>query len=162
MTDPNWVEIVALVITLPAAALSVWSALHTRHTDKANLELQQRLVALEIARERTQIRDQRRASVRAALVDDPFGNGGTYLLLRNEGPAEAQDVRFQLDGHPSDQSELVLDSEIEIPVLGVGAEAPIQLYMRDLSDPVISILVEIEWRDGSGEPGSYRTTLIAP
>ncbi|MBI1875270.1 MAG: hypothetical protein HYS05_15480 [Acidobacteria bacterium] len=112
--------IVGVVVAALASGVSIWSVVTTRRMAQRQTELQERLLAVETNREEARARQTRSANVRAAIQR----TGRDWrLIVMNEGPAPARNVRVELDGGPLTAHTLVPRGQDEVTMLGPGAHA---------------------------------------
>jgi hypothetical protein len=145
---------IAILISAAALVVSVLSVIASYRVGRAQARVQERLLALEGARERGRLRESRMARLTARVKR----YGTDYrLLIANEGHGPARRIRTQIDGRPLSDNPLVLPTQDEITELGPGAEAEYILIVS-MGSPDVAI-VEITWEDDSGEPGTWRSQL---
>ena len=94
------ISIIAGVISAIAIYVSIWT--HNR-----NHKLQGRIVALEEAREKDRLAEKQKAYLTAKIeIEKPSLSGTSrmysksYLLVENEGAAEARNIQLILDNKP--------------------------------------------------------------
>ena len=112
------------------------------------------MLALETAREESRLKQARSADVKAAVqkVGREF-----RLVVANEGPVSAKNLRVLLDGKPLLEHRLILRGENEITMLGPGVQASYILAVTMGSAGLLN--VKILWDDESGEPRQWESQL---
>ncbi len=83
---------------------------------------------------------------------------GYFLLVRNEGPADARNVSICLDGRPMSKHRNVrtsLSDNIRLMAAGTTVEYSLNLGSDDLHN----LSLDMNWTDGSSEPRHKSTTL---
>jgi hypothetical protein len=148
------VDILTFFVAVLALGVSILSAVSSRNTAKRQNELQEQLLGLERNRDATRTREGRRANVRAAVQN---AGGDCRLIVMNEGPATAQNVRVELDSVPLFQHDLAVLGEQEVTLLGSGAYARYLLAPSLGSAPTVH--ARITWDDDSGEARSWESEL---
>ena len=143
-----------IVIAALALGVSIWSVVSTRRTAQRQTELQERLLALETARDEARARQTQHASVRAAI--QKTGRDWRLIVL-NEGPAPARNVRVELDGGPLMAHMLVPRGQDEVTLLGPGAHSR-YLLAPAMGKPV-TIHALVTWDDYSGNGCSWESQL---
>lgn len=141
-----------LVVSVVALGVSVVSGVATYRVIRAQARTQERLLALESARERGRLRETRRARLVVQVV-----SGERRLVIRNEGPGAARDIRFRLDGRPFAEHDWIAKNQDEVTELGPGGEAAYVLA-RHMGSPGTAA-AEIGWADDSGQPGAWTSQL---
>jgi hypothetical protein len=138
-----------------ALAVSAWAAWQARGTAKAQTRVQERLLALEGARERDRLLRAKSASLRAEI----WKSGHDYrLAIRNEGDAEARAVQVYVDEKRLSEHEIILlTPDEEVTMLGPGAE--VRYIMAIAMGSPRRYDVRLEWEDNSGQPGRWRSQL---
>src|SRR5690606_26973016 len=113
--------------------------------------------ALEDVRQRAETRALKRANVRGRLAKS--GRGDARLIVRNDGPAEARDVRFTLDGAPPAEHSVWLGnvSDEPIQVLGAGSESEFLLAWAQQSPD--KMLFSVSWENPGGARDSWSTDI---
>ncbi len=86
----------SLVVAILGVAVSLYAAYVANEASKRSGTLDQRMVAIEEARDR----HARRAQMSYKLADDPTAEGRRYIEIRNTGQAEARNISVLLDGKP--------------------------------------------------------------
>ncbi len=143
-----------LVVSVVALGVSVTSAVASFRVARAQARAQERLLALESARERGRLRETRRARLVAQVV----GGGGQWrLVIRNEGSGAARDIRFRLDGRPFAEHDWIPRNQDEVTELGPGGEAA-YIIAPHMGSPGTAV-AEIHWTDDSGQPGVWTSQL---
>lgn len=151
------IAIGSLVISLASLVVAILSSNRSSRISAAQAEVQSRMLALENVRQRAEARSMKKANVRGRLVK--YGSGDARLVIRNEGPAEAKDVRIALDGAPPAQHPVWLGnvSDGPIQVLGAGSETEFLLALSQQSPDKMSF--EVSWENPSGERDSWSTEI---
>ena len=165
-------DIIASVSVL-IAGLALWRSWRagraaSKATRDAN-ELQERMVALEEAREKDRLTAKGTAILTAKIIAEQIaqrrsGRIDRHLLrVENTGAATAREVTILLDGkpvmeHPAVSSPAVqhVNTE-EIRVVGPGSHFHYVLALHQNLCPPFEF--EATWDDDSGQQGRYATTL---
>jgi hypothetical protein len=115
---------------------------------------QKRLVEIEEVRERDRQKEMRKADLAARLKDD---DSRDLLVIENKGPAEAREIVILLNGKPLSEYEGFVGDQKEIRK--VGPYSSFHYLMVLCCGMELSFEITITWKDDSGEPGLYQTTL---
>jgi hypothetical protein len=119
---------------------------------------QKRQLVIEETRERDRIKGSHKARLRAAVESSSDGSTARHVLrIENTGQGEARNVQIHIDGHDLRQHPHFYPNFKKEDIIGPGGHVCVPMSRRD-ADPALAI--EIVWSDDSGEPGSYRTTLV--
>jgi hypothetical protein len=146
--------ILGVVVAALALGVSIWSVVSSRRTANLQNELQQRLLALEIAREEERVRQAKSANLRAMIQK----TGRDWrLLVTNEGEVTARNVKVELDGGPLLVHTLVPRGQDEVTKLGPGAQAR-YLLAPTMGSPM-RVDARVTWDDDSGEGRSWESQL---
>ena len=145
---------IGLVLSIVAIVVSIATAVAAYRQSSQQGRVQERLLALEQARER-----DRRLEASSARIQAGIERVGTNyrLQLVNLGSSEARMISTRLDGKPILKHDLVPQGAIEITRLGSGASTSYPLAVHMGVEPKID--VAIEWEDASGNPGSWSSEL---
>lgn len=151
----------SLVVGVAALCVSLISAIAIIRITRAQAEAQQlqahtqeRLLALEGARERGRLREARRARLVARVV----GGGGHWrLIIQNEGTGTARGIRLTLDGQLFAEHDWIPSNSDEVTELGPSGEAA-YIMAPHMGSPRVAA-AEIQWTDDSGEPGLWTSQL---
>jgi len=124
---------------------------------------QTRIVSIEEAREKDRQLEKTRAYLKAHISEEERRVSGSiaihrthYLVIENEGSAEAYDINIQLNDEPVCECAFVQLPPQEIRTLGPRSSFRYQLKGHAQHLP---LEISIAWKDNSGESGDYRTTL---
>jgi hypothetical protein len=147
--------ILGVGVAAVALIVSIWSGVSSRRTANRQNELQERLLALETAREQDRLREARSAQVRAGIARG--GRGDYRLVVVNEGRATARNVKVILDGAPLLAHALVLRRQEEISKLGPGVDARYILAVSTVAQTALD--ARITWDDDTGEARSWESEL---
>ncbi len=146
--------VLGIVVAALALSASMWSVVSARRMSRHQAELQERLGALETARDEEHVRQSQRASVRATIRK--VGRDWRLIVL-NEGPATAQDVKVELDGGPLFAHTLVPRGQGLVTTLRPGA------YARYLLKPTMGRPMKVDacvtWNDASNQRRSWKSQL---
>lgn len=142
-------------LSVLAVVVSVWSVVSARRTAARQHDLQERLVALETTREADRVREARSAQVRAGNIE--MGPGDYRLVVHNDGPATARNVKVLLDGAPALQHRLVVGNEEEISKLGPGVSINDILAVTMGAQRTLD--ARITWDDDTGEMRDWESEL---
>ena len=151
-----WATTIPIVVSAGALAVAVW-------THRRQHRLQERMVALEDAREKDRIVAMGKALLTAHVVSEVIAHRRTgsalrhFLRIDNKGPAEARDIKVLLDGKPIMEHPAVVQRQEE--VLQIGPKSHFDYLLALSLQANAPRQAEMSWSDDSGEPGSYRTTL---
>ncbi len=155
--DPNLRDIITLsfsglaVLVSMAAIFFAWRASSRQHA------LQERMLALEDAREHDRRKSARSAEVRASIQREALEPQHYWLVVRNEGLVTARNVKVLLDGKSVLEHPLVPTNENEVKTLGPGAECR---YFLTITMGASSVLdARIEWEDDSGQSRQWESQL---
>ncbi len=153
------ISVIALLVSFVSVVLAWRTSGHQHQLQLRDTDLQERLVALETAREKDRLRASRSAQVTASIVREHVRASRTdyWLRIANEGRAAAGNIRVLLDEKPALEHELTLSGEDEITTLGPGADARYHLAVTMGSPRVV--LVRVSWDDESGDPGLWISQL---
>jgi hypothetical protein len=147
-------SIVSIVVTGYFARRS--TGLFSRQTEilAQQAQIQSRMLALENVRQRAETRATKRAQVTGA-----FRKFDERLIIRNDGPAIAKNVRFTLDGKPPSQHEVWLGgvSDEVIQMLGQGNTREYLLGLAQQSPD--KLVLEIIWENPDGEVDTWATEI---
>jgi hypothetical protein len=145
MSPPSTSDLISIV-SVVIAALALYVSWRN----------QRRITAIEEARERDRLMEQKRAALTARLAVGSYDEG-SFLWIENHGRAEARDIRVTLAGRPVMEVEEILPGQEEIRTLGGRSAAAYRIVMHDAFP--LQVPVEVAWSDDSGEPGLFRSTL---
>lgn len=154
--DSGFAALIASVLSVGALIISALAWRSSRKTERQFLEI-------ETARERDRLSKARKAFLMARMTREERLRGGAglqsvfYLVIENRGEAEARDIRLRLDGRPFREHCAGLADFKDPQRLGPGSPLRYQLALAFECVPPFNL--ELSWRDDSGEPGSYQTTL---
>jgi hypothetical protein len=143
-----------LIVSIVALGVSVASAVASYLGARAQTRAQERLVALESARERGWLRETRRARLVAQVVSR---RGQWRLVIRNEGSGAARDIRVRLEGRSFAKHDWIPRNQDEVTDLGPAGEAA-YIMAPHMGSPRTAA-VEISWADDSGQPGVWTSQL---
>ena len=147
-------SVLGFVTGLIALFVSIWSVLSARRTANIQNSLQERLLALETAREQDRQREARSAQVRAEV----HRTGRDWrLIILNEGSATARNVAIQLDGAPLMVHTLIPQGQEEVRMLGPGGSA--RYLLAPAMGKPMTVEARITWDDDSGEIRSWESQL---
>lgn len=151
------ISIIAAVISAIAIGVSIWT--HNR-----NHKLQNRIVALEEAREKDRLAEKNKANLIAEITKEELRRSGTsriyrkcYLQIENKGLSEARNIDLVLDNKSVMEHPGILKTQSEVKQ--VGSESSFRYELSVTGGQNIPSRVEITWEDDSDELGKYSTTL---
>lgn len=140
--------IISVVALLAAVVLSL-----------RQIHLQRRVTHIEEERRREEIELRRRADV-TAVVDRELNSRGqqvTILKIRNQGPAPAREVNFDIEGIGGGTPTIVYESvRTPVPLLDPGGERRVAL--EPMLGVAVMMKVSMQWQDDEG-PKSKELTL---
>ena len=146
--------ILGVVVAALALGVSIWSVVTTRRMTERQTELQERLLALETARDEARARQTQCASVRAGI--QKTGRDWRLIVL-NEGQATARNLKVELDDGPLLAHRLVPRGQEEVTKLGPGASAR-YLLAPTMGSPM-TVDARVTWDDDSGAGRSWESQL---
>lgn len=154
-TDARGAPSVELLISMGALLVAAWSVVVAKRTSNRALKLQERLLALEHARDRDRKVGLQQAAVRADII--PSGQHTYSLRIVNDGPGQARSLNVLVDGVPVAESEHFTERDSPVTTLGPGA----QVKYRFLSHMGMKRLyaVRLEWADDSSPERSWYSDL---
>jgi len=167
----DFIAICAILVSLLSVYFSFRANKNSLTLQKEQTEMQKRITQIEESRERYRITQSQKANLRAELQKkesttaylDKYhirvrDHGCDYrLLIINDGPGTARNVKAMLDGKPILEHPAIVSSQQEIGTIGPGSEISyIAAITNDCSPP---FEFKVTWEDDSGEPGEYETTL---
>jgi hypothetical protein len=143
----NAIAMLALILSGVGIYLGV------RH-NRRDRDIQRRLLAIEEERQEHQRTEARRAKLRAYLQ-----RAGTnhYIVVQNEGEAPARAVTITLDGRPLLEHCAIFANQEEVRKIGPNSEIRYIAALDSECHPPFDFAVQ--WEDGSGQVGTYETTL---
>ena len=146
--------VLGFVIGVIALVVSIWSVVSARRTANVQNSLQERLLALETAREQDRVRQARSAQVRAVIQK----TGRDWrLIVVNDGPVVARNVKVELDDGPLLTHTLVPQGQDEVTKLGPGAQA--RYLLAPAMGKPMTVEVRITWDDDSAEARAWESQL---
>jgi hypothetical protein len=155
------VSIIALLVSIVAVIVSVWTSWRQDRLQRRQTDLQERLFELEMAREHDRLRAAKSTSVVASLErEKPPGATAVNLVMRvaNTGQAEARDIHVVVDGTPIAQHEMFfVEDGALVTRLGSGAGVSYLVVVPFGSLRVID--VHIGWTNESGERSEWQSQL---
>lgn len=108
--------------------------------------LQRRLLAIEEGRRTEEMEHGQRAELTAALERRPQPT----LVIRNQGPATARDVKLDQSALVAQGVLRVLGAEaLPLAALSAGEECALGLVLHDGTELLISF--SLQWRDETGD-----------
>jgi hypothetical protein len=117
-------------------------------------DIQERLLALETARDEAHSRHTQRANVRGAIQK----SGRDWrLIITNDGPAMARNIRVELDGGPMLAHTLVPRNQNEVTKLAPGVNA--RYLLAPAMGKPMTVEVRVTWDDDSGTGRSWESQL---
>ena len=153
------IEVVAISLSAIAIIVSLWSAVkghrEASRSAQRQSEWQERVLALEEAEARRHSTAAQSAKLR--VVRERSGKS-LFLLVSNDGAAEARNISVKIDGTPILEHRIVLGvGGQEARQLGPGGSARYPIFLS--SGTPSRIQVEISWADGAGEAQSWSSSL---
>jgi len=148
------IALLGVIVAALALGVSIWSVVATYRMAQRQTELQERLLALETARDEAQARQTQRANVRAVIQK---AGRDWRLIVTNEGQATARNVKIELDGGPLMAHTLVVRGHEEMTKLGPGASAR-YLLAPTMGSPMM-VDARVTWDDDSGDGRAWESHL---
>lgn len=178
MAISDFIAICAILVSLLSVYFSFRANKNSLTLQKEQTEMQKRITQIEESRERYRITQSQKANLRAELQKkesttaylDKYhirvrDHGCDYrLLIINDGPGTARNVKATLDGKPLSEHPAVLSFKEE-DSLTIGPHSKITYVMSITLDMVKdpgklpSFEFKATWEDDSGEPGKCKMTL---
>ena len=147
--DASHAAFAAFLVTLASVFVSI--AVHVKRQ-----RTQQRVLTIEEEREADRKRRALKAELQARIVKDERNTD--WLEINNRGEAAATEVDVRLDGIPvADHPAVGVQQGELVQLIGPHSNVRYLLVLTMQERPPYEIA--ITWRDRSGEPGEYRTTL---
>jgi hypothetical protein len=148
-------DLAPIALSAVAILVSVWAASKAHAAAKRQNQIQERLLALESARERDRITETKQAKLRAAITND----GRDYLLaVRNHGAGQARAVQILIDGKTPSDHEIILAQRDEV-ITALGPGATISLPMAITMGSPLVYDVQLSWEDDSAQLGQWHSQL---
>lgn len=146
-------ELLSPLLGVAALGVAVWAAIQSRGASREANDLQERLVALESARERDRLAAAKRARVVAFVRT--IGRS-TKLFLRNEGEGPARAIQVFFDGQPMSEHPVAVSGDS--PPTALGSQGEVNVLIAPTHGTPIRALVTVAWEDDSG-PGRWESDL---
>ncbi len=146
---------ISAIIALAALGVAIVALVKSNRAQAAGLTLQRRMVVIEEERDQASAARSKQAilSARSAKTD----RGGVRLVVRNDGHAEARNLRVELDGKPMSEHPTLVKGNDLCGVIGPRSEVSAVLGVHFGCSPPFDLA--IVWDDDSGVARTYRTTL---
>ena len=153
------IEVVTVSLSAIAIIVSLWSAVkghrEASRSAQRQSEWQEKVLALEEAEARRHSTAAQSAKLR--VVRERSGKS-LFLLVSNDGAAEARNISVKIDGTPILEHRIVLGvGGQEARQLGPGGSARYPIFLSSGTPSLIQ--VEISWTDGAGEAQSWSSGL---
>ena len=131
--DPVTVSsVLALLVSAASFALSWMTATRQHGLTERQAGLQERLLEVEMSRDRDRLKATKSATVTASVAREVENWRAVhvrparvdhFLQVENEGPAGARNIEIRLDGDVLASHRLIVKGEPEVTSLGPGAIA---------------------------------------
>ncbi len=157
-------DLIAIVLALIAATVSIWTTWRQSRTDTLAIDLQQRLTDIEVARRAEEIARTTEADVRVSLrrersdFDDRWDSYlDSYLDIENRGGATAHNVNLESFRERSSGSDVMVpEHESHFPVSEMIPGHTITCSAFFVSGAGTSFEAVVTWDDPRG---SQRRTM---
>ena len=141
-----------------ALIISVIALLISRRAQRQQGVLQQQLLEIEQARDRSRQLEACKARLRAEIITVSLGMERQHRLeIRNDGEVEAREIKAWLEDIPIVNHPRILREATEITEIGPSSLARYILVKSFQNGPPWRF--RVTWQDDSGTPGEYQTTL---
>ncbi|MCC7406478.1 MAG: hypothetical protein IT442_00295 [Phycisphaeraceae bacterium] len=157
-TAADW--LVANALAVLALIVAVISLIQSHRASKRSHKTAARQLAIEEGREQDRQRQQRKARIVASIVRQPTNHpspseASLWIMVENKGAADAEGLSVLLDGKPIQESQAVQRCPEHAAII---ASSSVRYHLNPMAcqSPVV---IEIRWKDGSGEPGYYHQQL---
>ncbi len=155
MAISDLIAIGAILVSLLSVYFSFRANKNSLTLQKEQTEMQKRITQIEEAREQDRAIQSRKANLKAELRK--VERNSYRLVINNFGQGTACNVEAKLDGQPILKHPAIASGQQEIKLIGPNSETSyIAGITLDCSPP---FKFKVTWKDDSGVPGEYETTL---